>query len=126
MNDYFEEIGAWPGESRIARSYAIGFAFSLVATIAAYALTLTHALPPRALIAAIFALAGAQILAQLAYFLHLGSASGARMRTIALIVTFGIVSILVAGSLWIMATLNSRMMPSQNQMIDYMQNESGL
>ncbi|HUO50427.1 MAG TPA: cytochrome C oxidase subunit IV family protein [Candidatus Paceibacterota bacterium] len=125
MNDYFAEIGAWPHGSHLARAYVIGFLLSLLATIAAYALVVQHALSGEMLFGAIFVLAFAQLLVQLVCFLHLG-ASGTRMRTVALLVALAIVSILVIGSLWIMSTLNNRMMPSQDQMTQYMQDQTGL
>lgn len=125
MSDYFEEIGAWPSSAHLARAYIVGFALSLIATIAAYALVVAHALPTATLFGAIFILAFAQLLVQLVCFLHLGI-KGTRMRALALFVALVIVSILVIGSLWIMATLNNRMMPSQDQMMQYMQDQTGI
>ena len=61
-------------------------------------------------IVAIFAAGLVQILVHLHYFLHLDVSSAARWNVVALIFTILILTLFVGGTLWIMWTLNYRMM----------------
>jgi cytochrome o ubiquinol oxidase operon protein cyoD len=67
-----------------------------------------------------------QFVVQATLFLHLVGKGASRERLLIFGAAVVIVSILVIGSLWIMFTLNGRMMPSQMQMEQYMQSQSGL
>lgn len=125
MKNYFEEIGAWPKSHSIARAYVVGFVLSLLLTMIAYALVAEDALPYSVLVAAIVAAALMQFVVQVYCFLHLSGDKNSRDRLIALGFAALIVTILVAGSLWIMFSLNGRMMPSTAQMEQYMNDQSG-
>lgn len=93
------------------RSYAAGFIFSILLTMMAFVLVLQgEALPRWFLLCGIFAAAIFQILVHLHYFLHLDAGSAARWNVLALIFTALIMFLFVAGTLWIMADLNYRMM----------------
>ena len=63
-----------------------------------------------ATIAAILVAGIVQILVHLHYFLHLDTTSAARWNEVALMFTILILTLFVGGSLWIMLTLNYRMM----------------
>ena len=91
-------------------SYVTGFILSVVLTGAAFWLVMNGALSKIALLVIIFAAAIAQILVHLHYFLHLGSSSTARWNILSLIFTVLIMILFVGGSLWIMHSLNYRMM----------------
>jgi cytochrome o ubiquinol oxidase operon protein cyoD len=91
-------------------SYLTGFLLALILTIIPFALVLREAWPPRATLAAIFGAGVVQILVHLHYFLHLNTSSAARWNVLALIFTILIMVLFVGGSLWIMYTLNYRMM----------------
>jgi cytochrome o ubiquinol oxidase subunit IV len=92
-------------------SYAAGFIFSILLTMMAFALVLRgETLPRWFLLCGIFAAAILQILVHLHYFLHLGAESAARWNLLALVFTVLIMFLFVAGTLWIMANLNYRMM----------------
>jgi cytochrome o ubiquinol oxidase operon protein cyoD len=69
-------------------------------------------------------LAIAQLIVQLIYFLHMSKGSRSPWKLILLCFTAFIVCILVAGSLWIMGNLNTRMTPQQ--MDEYMVNQDSL
>jgi len=126
-NQYFEQIGAWPRESRsAARSYVIGFVFSLILTFAAYLLAVHSAWPQKAVLIALIVLACAQFLTQAICFLHLGREDSSRDRTLVLCFASLIVLILVSGSLWIMFSLNERMSLSPAQMEQYMSDQEGI
>jgi cytochrome o ubiquinol oxidase operon protein cyoD len=125
--NYFEEIGAWPAHSRsIGYVYAGGFALSLLFTLGAYFVAVNHLLPQVLLLPAIIVFAALQFFVQMTCFLHLGREASSRNRLIVFACVTGIVIILVAGSLWIMNSLNQRMMPSAQQMQEYMQGQAGI
>ena len=125
MKNYFEEIGAWPRSHNIARAYIIGFVFSLLLTFVAYAFATQNSLPPEDLAILVSLLALIQFLVQAYCFLHLGREAGSRDRVIALCAAVLIVTILVSGSLWIMFSLNGRMMPDTAQQEQYMNDQLG-
>jgi len=90
-------------------SYATGFFLSVLLTAFAFWLVLDGSFPRMATLMAIFAAAVAQILVHLHYFLHLGSSSTARWNILSLIFTILIMILFVGGTLWIMSSLDSRM-----------------
>lgn len=92
------------------RSYIIGLALSLGCTVAAFGLVHTylsaehHVLSHQFLIGILTVLALVQLISQLIFFLHVGSASNP-WNTLALVCTLLIAVFVVAGSLWIMTHL---------------------
>ncbi len=127
-NDYLEEMHVLPQGTHMLRSYVIGFAVSLLLTGAAFFLVMRHVFPSPLLIIATLVLALLQFLAQVIYFLHLGAEKtrDSREKLWILACTTVVVGILVVGSVWIMFTLNDRMMMSPQQMNQYMNGQSGL
>jgi cytochrome o ubiquinol oxidase operon protein cyoD len=125
--NYFEEIGAWPkGSNKVGYAYATGFVLSLLLTFATY-FCVTHFVFPMAVtLILIAALACAQFVIQMMCFLHLGKETESRERLVILGCVAIIVLILVSGSLWIMLSLNGRMMPSTQQMEQFMNNQAGI
>lgn len=71
-------------------------------------------------------LASVQLVVQLLFFLHLGEESKPRWKLLSLIFALIILGIIVFGSLWIMFDLQSRMMMSTEDMIKYMNRQTGL
>jgi cytochrome o ubiquinol oxidase operon protein cyoD len=67
-------------------------------------------LSPPVTLVAIFAAGLVQILVHLHYFLHLDTSSAAGWNVVALLFTLLILTLFVGGTLWIMWTLNYRMM----------------
>jgi cytochrome o ubiquinol oxidase operon protein cyoD len=92
------------------KSYLTGFVLSLILTAIPFALVRRGALSSSAALAAIFSAGLVQILVHLHYFLHLDTSSAARWNVLALIFTLLIMILFVGGTLWIMSTLNYRMM----------------
>ncbi len=92
------------------KSYLTGFVLSLILTAIAFALVMSGSLSPPATLAGIFVAGTVQILVHLHYFLHLDTSSAGRWNVLALIFTFLIMALFVGGTLWIMYTLNYRMM----------------
>ena len=92
------------------KSYGTGFLLSIVLTAIPFALVMSGAVPRRVAIGGICAAGLVQILVHLHYFLHLDTSSEERWNVMALLFTLVIMAIFVGGTLWVMVTLNSRMM----------------
>ncbi len=126
---YFEDIGAWPeGPHLVWPAYVLGFVISLMLTFAAYGAAAYRLIPVSMtyLIGILAALAALQFLIQLVFFFHLSAKKSAYERLAVLIGTILIIGILLSGSIWIMLTLNARMMPDAAQMMQYMNSQPGL
>ena len=92
------------------RTYLTGFVLSLILTAIPFALVMSGTWSPAAILAGICSAGIVQILVHLHYFLHLDTSSAARWNVLALMFTLLILTLFVGGSLWIMWTLNYRMM----------------
>jgi cytochrome o ubiquinol oxidase operon protein cyoD len=104
--------------------YISGFVLSLLLTGAAYLAVTQKLWSAGLLIGIIIALAIAQVLVQLFFFLHLGQETKPRWKLIVLIAMLGVLGILVIGSLWIMQNLNYHMMSPQEMNL-YMLDQNG-
>ena len=102
-----DSIGASRGS---LKSYLTGFVLSLILTAIPFAMVMSGAWSTAAALAGIFSAGLVQILVHLYYFLHLDTSSAARWNVLALIFTLLIMILFVGGSLWIMSSLNYRMM----------------
>ena len=91
-------------------SYLTGFVLALILTAIPFGIVMSGAFSPAATIFAIFVAGVVQIVVHLHYFLHLDTSSAARWNVLALMFTLLILTLFVGGSLWIMWTLNYRMM----------------
>ncbi|TKB28343.1 cytochrome o ubiquinol oxidase subunit IV [Desulfopila sp. IMCC35006] len=91
-------------------SYGIGFVLSILLTAIAFWITMNGTASRAVILTTIFAAAIAQILVHLHYFLHLDRSSAASWNVLALIFTFLIMVLFVGGTLWIMHSLDYRMM----------------
>lgn len=104
--------------------YVSGFVLSLLLTGAAYVAVTQKLWNAGLVIGVIIALAIAQVLVQLYFFLHLGEETKPRWKLTVLISMLGILGILVFGSLWIMQNLNYHMMSPQEMNV-YMRDQNG-
>ncbi len=91
-------------------TYATGFILSILLTLMAFFLVMSGWLPHAAVWVGIISAAILQILVQLHYFLHLDTSSASSWNVMALLLTVLIMAILVGGSIWVMHSLNARMM----------------
>ncbi|MDB5186827.1 MAG: cyoD [Candidatus Saccharibacteria bacterium] len=116
--------------TRSVISYSIGFILSIILTLLAYAIVVHDVFKdfwsPMAIILILSILASIQLIVQLIFFLHLGNETNPRWKLLSFIFALIILIIIVAGSLWIMFDLNSRMMMSTEDMIKYMNRQTGL
>jgi cytochrome o ubiquinol oxidase operon protein cyoD len=115
--------GPWEGEraasgvpqpgsdaSRERRSYIWGLGLAIVLTAVAFGLAVFRVLSGGALLAAIGLLALVQIAVQFRLFLHIDLSRQKREDLQLILFTGLLVLLMVGGSLWIMASLDARMM----------------
>jgi cytochrome o ubiquinol oxidase operon protein cyoD len=95
------------------KTYTIGFLLSVILTLASFGVVMTGVVPHSMRLAFIVVLAVVQLLVQLVYFLHMGSAPDQRDNTAIFICTALLIVIVMAGSLWVMHNANVNMMPMQ-------------
>lgn len=88
------------------QSYTKGFIYSVILTVAAFAIIGLQLLNGWLAVGAILSLALAQLLVQLVFFLHLGRDASQRWNVTVFVFMGIIVLIVVIGSLWIMQNLD--------------------
>ena len=91
----------------------IGFVACIALTLASFGAVMTGLLPRGAVMGVLVLLCVVQLLVQLVFFLHLGSAPDQRSNTGIFICTALLIAIIVAGSLWVTHNANVNMMPTQ-------------
>lgn len=104
-------------------SYSVGFALSIILTLAAYVSVVNKSQNARTVVIIIVGLAIAQLLTQLLFFLHLGREAKPRLRLVVFLFMTLVLGILVIGSLWIMNNLDYSMMP--HEVNEYLQKQQG-
>ena len=92
------------------KTYLTGFVLASVLTAIPFALVMSGVWPHATILAGIGLAGLAQVLVHLRYFLHLNASSAMRWNIVALIFTIVIMILFVGGSIWIMSSLNYRMM----------------
>lgn len=95
--------------SSILKGYIIGLVACLILTVASFGMVSYKVFSGKTLIIAIAFFAFVQFLVQLKYFLHLSLKADARWDLISLIFTLIIAIVIVAGSIWIMFSLDQMM-----------------
>ena len=91
--------------------YTVGLAFALLLTAASFIVSQTHLLWAPGVSVGLAVLAIAQMGVHLVFFLHINSGPDNTNNVLALAFGILIVTLVVSGSLWIMANLNGNMMP---------------
>ena len=102
------------GENEFSGSFAtytLGLAFALLLTGASFMVSQTNLLWAPGVPAGLAVLAIAQMGVHLVFFLHISTGPDNTNNVLALAFGVLIVTLVIAGSLWIMANLNSTMMP---------------
>ncbi|MGP1666106.1 MAG: cytochrome o ubiquinol oxidase subunit IV, partial [Rhodanobacter sp.] len=102
------EIAVTRDEKREFRSYVSGFALALLLTLGAFALVQWTTLPRLTVLSGIGVMALAQMVVHFRFFLHIGFRSHREDLQLILFSTLLLV-IMVAGTIWIMASLAMRM-----------------
>lgn len=125
--DYFGETGIWhKGARHLERTYVLGFLFSLVLTLAAYAAATYGMVSAQVLVPLVLVLACLQFIVQVLNFLHVSGGRSDRDRLVALVAFCLIILILVLGSMWIMDNLDTRTMLDGDRMRQYMTRQQGI
>jgi cytochrome o ubiquinol oxidase subunit IV len=96
-------------------SYTTGLVLAILATIASFIVSQTNLLWAPGIPVGLVVLAFAQIGVHLVFFLHLGSGPDSTNNILALAFGVLIVFLVIAGSVWIIANLNSNLMPMSTQ-----------
>jgi cytochrome o ubiquinol oxidase operon protein cyoD len=96
-------------------TYTVGVGLAILATIASFVVSQTNLLWPPGIPVGVIVLALAQIGVHLVFFLHLGSGPDSTNNILALAFGLLIVFLVITGSIWIIANLNSNMMPMPPQ-----------
>jgi cytochrome o ubiquinol oxidase subunit IV len=92
-------------------TYTLGLALALLLTGASFMVSQTNLLWAPGVPAGLAVLAIAQMGVHLVFFLHISTGPDNTNNVLALAFGVLIVTLVIAGSLWIMANLNSTMMP---------------
>ena len=106
-------------------SYTTGFVSSIGLTLLAYYLVTNEVFTGMTIAVIIVCLAIVQCLIQLLFFLHLADEERPRWRLITLLAMLAIFCVVVFGSVWVMYDLNDRMMPTHEEMMQYMEKQEG-
>ncbi len=93
------------------KDYLTGFGLSVALTALPFWLVMAHALDKASTEVSIIALAAAQIVVHMIYFLHMNTKSEGGWNILALIFTVILVFIALSGSLWVMYHLTTNMAP---------------
>jgi cytochrome o ubiquinol oxidase operon protein cyoD len=95
------------------KDYVTGFVLSVILTAIPFWLVMAHVFKnPTVTAFSIMALAGLQIVVHMIYFLHMTPKAEGGWNLLALIFTLVLVTIALAGSMWVMYHLNNNMMPT--------------
>ncbi len=92
-------------------SYTAGLVLAVLTTIASFVVSQTNLLWAPGIPVGLVVLAFAQIGVHLVFFLHLGSGPDSTNNILALAFGMLIVFLVITGSVWIIANLNSNLMP---------------
>jgi cytochrome o ubiquinol oxidase operon protein cyoD len=92
-------------------TYTVGLAFALLLTAASFIVSQTNLLWAPGVPAGLAVLAIAQMGVHLVFFLHISTGPDNSNNVIALAFGVLVVTLVVSGSLWIMANLNTNMLP---------------
>ena len=95
------------------KSYVVGLFLSLLATALSFGAVGSGLLSHETVFSAIIVLAVVQLLVQLLFFLHLGTAPEQRNNTTIFLLTVVLITTVISGSLWVMHNADINMMPTQ-------------
>lgn len=99
------------GRRTETRRYVIGAALTVALTLAAFGIVAADLLARSGTILAVAALAAVQIVVHFRYFLHIDLKRSHRDDLLLILFTGLIITLMVAGSLWILYDQWARMMP---------------
>jgi cytochrome o ubiquinol oxidase subunit IV len=92
------------------KSYTVGFALSLILTVLSFGCVMSGAVPQHLVVPGIVVFCVVQLLVQLVFFLHMGTAPEQRDNLSIGVFSLLIIAIVVVGSVWVMHNMNIHMM----------------
>jgi len=92
------------------KSYLTGFVLAVIFTLVSFAFVMVEGVSKKVAFIGLSIAALMQMLVHLRYFLHLDSSKAQRWNVVFIAFTAVLVFIFVGGTIWVMLTLNSRMM----------------
>jgi len=92
------------------KTYMTGFILSIILTVIPFWMVMNGTASNATLVSVVVGMAVVQILVHLVCFLHMNTSSEDRWNLVAFVFTVLIIAIVVAGSIWIMWSLNNNMM----------------
>ena len=120
MSTESEAQGMAPGANAYTHgtraSYLIGLGYAVILTLASFWASSTDVIYPPGVPILLGVLAIAQMGVHLVFFLHIGTGPDNTNNVIALAFGVLVVTLIVSGSLWIMANLNTNMLPASATM----------
>jgi cytochrome o ubiquinol oxidase operon protein cyoD len=93
------------------KGYLFAFLASIVLTLGAFFLVQNHLLTGPPLVISVVTLGIVQAIIQLIFFLYLGKEKKPRSNLVVFLFMVLILSIVIIGTIWIMWSLNTRLMP---------------
>lgn len=96
------------------RDYVIGFVLSVILTAIPFWLVMTKPFATSLIAVSIMALAAAQMIVHMIFFLHMKPKNEDGWSLTALVFTIILVVIMMSGSMWVMTHLNANMMPGHD------------
>jgi len=99
------------------KSYLIGFALSVVLTLASFGVVMSGLVPHDLMMPGIIVFGVAQLVVQLVCFLHMGTSPSQRSNLAIMLFTLLILAIVVVGSLWVLHNMNVNMMHPTSHMM---------
>ncbi|WP_114238498.1 cytochrome o ubiquinol oxidase subunit IV [Dyella sp. C9] len=100
-----------------AKSYLVGFALSVLLTLASFGVVMSGMVPHELMMPGIVLFGVAQLVVQLVCFLHMGTSPSQRSNLAIMLFTLLILAIVVVGSLWVLHNMNVNMMHPTSQMV---------
>lgn len=92
------------------KSYLIGFVLAVLFTIVSFAFVMLDQVPKKVAFIGLSIAALLQMLVHIRYFLHIDRSKEQRWNLVFIAFTAVLVFIFLGGTIWVMFTLNSRMM----------------
>jgi len=99
------------------KSYLIGFALSVLLTLASFGVVMSGLVPHDLMMPGIIVFGLAQLEVQLVCFLHMGTSPSQRGNLAIMLFTLLILAIVVVGSLWVLHNMNVNMMHPTSKMM---------
>ncbi len=90
--------------------YVVGFALAMILTLVSFGIAIAGVTPKYIAVIGLVIAAVLQILVHLHYFLHLDRSKDNMWNMVSIVFTALIVLVFIAGTVWVIFTLNSRLM----------------